>query len=50
MANKWRDVPTYGRAMPFICHCHVVFDVPVLNLNLPIQFRVKRRNNQTIMA
>ena len=34
MANKWRDVPIYGPATPFIRHSQVAFDVPVLNLNV----------------
>ena len=33
MSSKW---PIYGRATPFICHFHVVFDVLVLVMNLSI--------------
>ena len=38
MANKWCDAPMNGHATQFIRHFHVVFDVPVLKLNLPIEF------------
>ena len=35
MANKGRSPSIYGRVTPFIRHFYVVFDVPVLRLNLP---------------
>ena len=35
MANKLRGIFIYGRITPFIRYFHVVFDVPVLKLNLP---------------
>jgi hypothetical protein len=33
---KWRAVPMYGHATPFLRHFHVVFDVRVLDINLSI--------------
>jgi hypothetical protein len=33
---KWRAVPMYGHATPFLRHFHVFFDFRVLDLNLSI--------------
>jgi hypothetical protein len=35
---KWRAVPMYGYATPFLRHFHVVFDVRVLDINLSIEW------------
>ena len=42
MANKLRGTSIYGRITPFIRHFHVVLDVPVHKLNLPIRSYCRR--------
>ena len=47
MANKWRDVPIYGRASPFIRHSDVVFDVPVLKMNNDNNLKLHSRSKSS---